>query len=143
VLGSPPLNSGGTPIGGDYIAFHAAGRLVLSGQAGQLYDHSAVSAIQDDVLLGGRIPGFYDAFRNPPFFALLFVPFAPLALLSAFGTWSIVSMACLGLALWLLSAEVPALRGRWRGLVVLVFAFPPVYFGVINGQNATLSLLLY
>src|SRR3977135_4336521 len=58
VLGSPPLNSSGTPIGGDYIAFHAAGRLVLSGQASQLYDHAAMSAVQDS-LLGGRIPGFY------------------------------------------------------------------------------------
>ncbi|MBV9547102.1 MAG: hypothetical protein JOY61_22260, partial [Chloroflexi bacterium] len=35
VAGAPPLNAGGVPIGGDYIAFYTAGRLVLSGQAAQ------------------------------------------------------------------------------------------------------------
>ena len=33
-------------------------------------------------------------------------------------------------------------RERWRGLVVLVLAFPPVYFGLIDGENAIISLLL-
>src|SRR5438477_8445418 len=62
LLGSPPLNSSGTPIGGDYIAFHTAGRLVLSGHAAELYDHSAVSGVEAS-LLGGRSPNFYDAYR--------------------------------------------------------------------------------
>src|SRR5438132_10298986 len=80
VLGSPPLNASGTPLGGDYIAFHTAGRLVLSGRTAELYDHSAVSGVEES-LLGGRIPNFYDAYRNPPFFAALFAPLAPLDLL--------------------------------------------------------------
>ena len=142
VLGSPPLNSSGIPIGGDYIAFHAAGRLVLSGHAAQLYDHAAVSAVQDN-LLGGRIPGFYDAFRNPPFFALVFVPLAALDLLPGFAVWFALSLAMLAFALWLALREVPWLASRWRGLVVLVAAFPPVYFGLIDGENAVVSLLLY
>jgi hypothetical protein len=142
VLGSLPLNSSGTPIGGDYIAFHAAGRLLLSGHASQLYDHAAVSAVQDS-LLGGHIPGFYDAFRNPPFFALLFAPLAVLDLLPGFAVWSLLSLAALAFALWLLVNEVPWLASRWRGLVILVLAFPPVYFGLIDGENAVLSLLLY
>ncbi|HEY0583549.1 MAG TPA: hypothetical protein VGE94_15295, partial [Chloroflexota bacterium] len=55
VTGSPPLNSTGTPIGGDYIAFHSAARLLLSGQGAALYDPAALGAVQDD-LLGGRVP---------------------------------------------------------------------------------------
>jgi hypothetical protein len=140
--GSVPLNSSGTPIGGDYIAFHAAGRLVLTGRASELYDHSAVSQLQQ-ALLGGRIPNFYDAYRNPPFFAALFAPLAGLDLLRGFAVYSLVGLACLGLAIWLLLTELPWLRPRWRGLVVLVLAFPPVYFGLIDGENATVSLLLY
>ena len=142
VLGSPPLNSSGIPIGGDYIAFHAAGRLVLSGHAAQLYDHAAVSAVQDN-LLGGLIPGFYDAFRNPPFFALVFAPLAALDLLPGFAVWFALSLAMLAFALWLALREVPWLASRWRGQVVLVAAFPPVYFGLIDGENAVVSLLLY
>jgi hypothetical protein len=141
--GTPPLNSAGTPLSGDYIAFHAAGRLVLDGRASEMYDKPAVVGVQD-ALLGGVIPGFYDAFRNPPFFALLYAPLAALDLLPGFGVWSLLSLACLGLALKLLLEDAPALlRDRWRGLLILVLAFPPVYFGLIDGENAMVSLLLY
>src|SRR6516225_1964238 len=78
--GNPPLNSAGVPIAGDFIAFQAAGRLVLSGHTSELYDHAAVSAVQDG-LLESRIPNFYDAYRNPPFYALVYTPLAPLELL--------------------------------------------------------------
>jgi hypothetical protein len=54
-----------------------------------------------------------------------------------------ISLACLGLSIWLLLREQPLLRSRWRGLLVLTLAFPPVYFGLIDGENAVLSLLLY
>jgi hypothetical protein len=142
VNGEPPLNSSGVPIGGDFIAFYTAGRLVLSGEAAQLYDHDTVAGLQN-LILGGRAPGLYDAFRNPPFFVLPFVPLGFLDLLPAFAVWFIVSTVCLAAALWLLLDEVPELRRGWRGLVAMVLAFAPVYFGLIDGENATLSLLLY
>jgi hypothetical protein len=140
--GNPPLNSAGVPIAGDFIAFQAAGRLVLSGHAAQLYDHAAISAVQDG-LLGGRIPNFYDAYRNPPFYALVYAPLAPLDLLPAAAIWCVVGLLCLALALHLLLSETPWLRSRWRGLLVLVFSFAPVYFGLIDGENALVSLLLF
>jgi hypothetical protein len=142
VLGSLPLNSGGAPVSGDYIAFHTAGQLVTSGQAALMYDHDAVASIQDH-LLQGLIPGFYDAFRNPPFFALVYVPLSQLNLLQGFIAWWVVSLACLCLAIKLLLDEVPALSNRWRGVLIFTFAFAPVYFGLIDGENATVSLLLF
>jgi alpha-1,2-mannosyltransferase len=93
--------------------------------------------------LDQQLPDFFDAFRNPPFFALVFVPLSLLPLVPSFGAWSLVSIGCLAAALWLMLDLVPGLKLRWRGLCVLVLAFPPVYFGLIDGQNATLSLLLY
>jgi len=138
----PPLNGSGVPIGGDYIAAYTAGRLVLAGRAPALYDHDVVMATQQR-LLDGRAPDFYDAFRNPPFFALLFAPLAVLDLLPSVLLWTVLSVDCLVAAVWLVLAERPDLRPRWRGLAVLIFAFAPVYFGLIDGQNATLSLLLY
>jgi hypothetical protein len=142
VTGDPPINSGGAPMAGDYIAFHTAGRLVLSGRAAEMYSHDAVVALQDE-LLGGRIPHFYDAFRNPPFVALLYAPFAALDLLWGFAMWCLFGLACLALALRLLLAETPWLKHRWRGLLIFIWAFPPVYFGFIDGENALLSLLLF
>ncbi len=142
ILGSLPLNSGGAPVSGDYIAFHTAGQLVASGQAPLMYDHDTVVRIQDH-LLQGLIPGFYDAYRNPPFFALIYAPLSGLELLQGFVAWWAISLACLALAIKLLLDEVPALSPRWRGVLIFVFAFAPVYFGLIDGENATVSLLLY
>jgi hypothetical protein len=142
VLGSLPLNSGGTPVSGDYIAFHTAAQLISSGHASLLYDHDAFVNVQDH-LLQGLAPGFYDAYRNPPFFALIYTPLARLDLLQGFVAWGVVSLACLGLSIKLLLDEVPALSPRWRGLLIFILAFAPVYFGLIDGENATVSLLLY
>jgi hypothetical protein len=142
MLGSPPLNSGGVPLVGDYIAFHSAGSLIAAGHAAQMYDYAPIVGVEH-ALLGNAVSAFYDAYRNPPFFALLFVPLANLDLLWGFGAWFAFSLACLGLAIKLLLDEVPGLRAHWRGLLVIVLAFAPVYFGLIDGENATLSLLLY
>jgi len=139
---SPPVWGENVPIGGDYIAFHAAGRLLLGGHGAEVYDRSAVVGVQD-VLLSGKIPGFYDAFRNPPFAAVPFVALAPFDLVPGVIVWELVSLAGLGVALWLLLQELPELRPRWRGLLVLVFAFAPVFFGLIDGENAIVSLVLY
>lgn len=140
--GNPPLNSAGVPIAGDFIAFQAAGRLLLTGNAPAMYDHDTVVAVQDH-LLGGRVPNFYDAYRNPPFFALIYAPLSALDLLPAFALWFALQVAFLALAMRVLLEETPSLQPRWRGLLILVLAFPPVYFGLIDGENATLSLLLF
>lgn len=142
VNGQLPLNRAGEPLGGDYIAFYAAGRLVLTGQPASMYDHAAVVQVQNHAL-GGRVPDFYDAFRNPPFYAVLFVPLATVDLLPSAAVYTLLSGATLALAVYLLLDEVPPLRRRWRGLAAVVFAFPPVYFGLINGENASQSVLLY
>jgi hypothetical protein len=140
--GQPPLSSANEPIGGDYVAFYAAGQILRSGDGPHLYDRATVTAVQD-VALNGRIPNFYDAFRNPPFLALVFAPLAAFDLLSSLALWSVLSLACLALAVWLLADLVPTLRARRWSLALVVFAFAPLYFGLIDGQNATLSMLLY
>jgi alpha-1,2-mannosyltransferase len=142
VHGAAPLGSSNEPIGGDYVAFYAAGRLLLSGDGSHIYDRAAVSAIQDGALQG-RLPGFYDAFRNPPFLAIVFAPLAGLDLLPSLAAWSVLSLLAFALALWLVCDVVPEMRGRWRGLMLVAFAFAPIYFGLIDGQNSTASLLLY
>jgi hypothetical protein len=139
---TPPLNRSGQPIGGDFIAFYAAARVVTAGDGPLLYDSARVAVLQR-ALLDGRAGDFYDAFRNPPFFALLYVPLTPLDLLPAYVVWLLVSCAFLIVAIRILIAEVPALAARGKGLLVIALAFPPVFFGLIDGENSTLSLLLY
>jgi len=94
-------------------------------------------------LLEGRIPNFYDAYRNPPFYALVYAPLALLDLLPAFAIWCLIGFLSMGLALRVLLDETQWLRERWRGVLIFMFAFPPLYFGLIDGENALLSLLLF
>src|SRR5262249_53421631 len=116
--GTPPLYGDNVPIGGDYIAFHAAGRLLLNGRGPELYARPTIVAVQDQ-LLNGRAPGFYDGFRNPPFFALPFAALATLDLVPGFVIWFLVSLACLFVGLWLFirSLRDQLLERRWRGLL--------------------------
>ena len=142
VGGTPPTNRVGEPIGGDYVAFHTAGRMLLAGEGGALYDAGRVRQVQRESTLG-LVPKLYDPFRNPPFLALLYAPLAPLALVPSFLAWTALSAICLVVALRLAVEEVPALRPRWPGLILVVAGFCPVYLGLVGGQNATLGLLLY
>jgi alpha-1,2-mannosyltransferase len=139
--GTAPLNRLGEPLGGDYIAFHTAGRMLLDHQGAQLYDTAAVRAVEADTTLH-QIPGLYDPLRNPPFFALVFVPFALLDLVPSFAAWTMVSIMALATAVWLALGMV-GLRDRWRTIACIVFGFAPVYLGLVGGQNSSLALLLY
>jgi uncharacterized membrane protein (UPF0127 family) len=140
--GRAPLTRNGEPIPGDYIAFYTAGRMVLNGESSHLYDPSSVRAIQAEAL-EFLVPGLYDPMRNPPFLAVLFAPLATLDLIPSFVVWSLLNLACLVAALWLALRTLPALRPHWRAIGVVALTFAPVYRGLIGGQNADLSLLLY
>jgi uncharacterized membrane protein (UPF0127 family) len=140
--GRSPLTRNGEPIPGDYIAFYTAGRMVLNGDGAHLFDPSGVRAIQAEATQY-LVPDLYDPMRNPPFVALLFAPLAALDFIPSFIVWSVLNLACLGLAIWLALRTMPALRPHWRAISVIVLTFTPVYRGLIGGQNADLSLLLY
>jgi hypothetical protein len=100
-----------------------------------------VRAVEAETTLQ-QIPGLYDPLRNPPFFALVFVPFALLDLVPSFVAWTMVSVMALATAVWLALGMV-GLRDRWRTIACIVFGFGPVYLGLVGGQNSSLALLLY
>jgi hypothetical protein len=55
LAGTAPLNRVGEPLGGDYIAFFTAGRMLLDGQSSQIYDPSAVRAAQAQTRCATRL----------------------------------------------------------------------------------------
>jgi hypothetical protein len=130
------------PIGGDFIAFYTAGAQVLHGQFSHVYDPEQVRALQQTET-AGRLPELYVPFRNLPFFAVLVAPLALVDGVSGFIAWTVFSAALLALAIKLGIDAVPSLRTRWRLAALVAISFAPVYYGLVDGQNATLSLLLY
>ncbi|MBV9169408.1 MAG: DUF2029 domain-containing protein [Chloroflexi bacterium] len=129
-------------IGGDYAAFYAAGGLVLHGQADHLYDAQSVHAVQQ-AAIQGRVPDLYVAYRNPAFFALVMAPFAALDLLPSFAVWTLASVGLIVTAIRLTLRTTPSVRAHWKLVALAVGGFLPVYSGLVDGQNAAVSLMLY
>jgi alpha-1,2-mannosyltransferase len=121
----------GKPIGTDHIAFYSAAKLIDEGRGDRIYDNSFMETYQPALL--GQKERFIDAYRNPPFYALLYVPTARLPYLGSFWIWTALGLALLWLGLgWL------GTRKRLSAFV-LALSFYPVFAVFSFGQNSLLS----
>lgn len=112
----------------DFIAFWAAAKLALAGEAHAAFDPVTLSVAAG---LGGDVPGNL-LWLYPPGFLALVTPLGALPLWAAWCVFTLASAACLALAV-----RVPAkpLPGGWR----LVVASPAVLIGALAiGQNSVL-----
>ncbi len=136
-----PLDQRGRAIGGDFISFYTAGRLVLGGQGQRLYDLALQQRMQGQVL---GVDGYDDlcSFVNPPVVAAALAPLAMLDFRVAWGLCTLMMAAALGLTLRLLTTRLPALRGCGLTVAGLAIIYCPLSISITGGQNTALSLLL-
>jgi hypothetical protein len=128
----------GSLISADHIAFYSAARLIREGQPTRVYDHEFLGGQQG--YQATLVPGEWKtliAYRNPPFYALLYLPTAGLPYLASMVIWQFVGLGCLVLAVRLLRPEHP-----WRA-TAWALCFYPVFSVVGFGQNTFLSLLVF
>ncbi|MBA4064034.1 MAG: hypothetical protein C0501_10040 [Isosphaera sp.] len=135
-LGGWYKDNEGTLIGGDHLAFYTPARLIRDGEPGRMYDYDAALHAYQQRLIGWEWSGF-EAYRNPPFYALLYVPTAGLSYYASLGVWTAVGLLALVAAVYLLR---PARPGR---VLLWAVAFYPVFATVSFGQNTLLSLLVF
>ncbi|HKA05928.1 MAG TPA: glycosyltransferase family 87 protein [Gemmataceae bacterium] len=137
VLGSGNLDLNGQVIGTDHSAFHTAAVLLAEGRGDVLFQYPELTEFQTrQEELVGKI-GFLDPYRNPPFYALLYLPTARLPYLGSYGVWAIIGVFGLigGLAL---------VRGREiRQPLAWSLSFYPVFAAVSFGQNTLLSFAAF
>jgi alpha-1,2-mannosyltransferase len=107
------------PYQTDFIAYWAAGKLALAGQAPLAYDFAAHRAVELQVMMVAGLPYGY-----PPAFLILAGPFALLPYPVAAVTWVVATWAAYAAAvrLW-------APRAFW-----IAMAMPPVLINAITGQ---------
>lgn len=122
------LDIRGEPIGTDFSSFWAASGLVLSGNAGYVYDPVKHYAAQEAFF--GKGVQYYAWFYPPP--ALLII--APLGLLPYL----------ISLFIWLAATGAAYIATVWRFIqrsdaIVPILCFPAVLINIIHGQNAFLS----
>lgn len=132
-LGTGNLDRNGQVIGTDHTAFHTAAQLLQEGRGSELFDFPSVPAIatrQDEIT--GK-PGFLDPFRNPPLYAVLYIPTARLPYLASYAIWAVIGLLSF-------TAGVALVCGRKCLKAVLwSLSFYPVFAAVSFGQNSLLS----
>jgi hypothetical protein len=124
----------------DFRQLYAAGYMVRTGHAGELYDYQAQKNAQDSLVATGdrALP-----FIRPAYQALLFVPFSLLPYRAAYLAFLGVNLILLALAFWLLRAKLTNLAVAWSILPVFVFlVFYPVALALMQGQDSILLLAL-
>jgi alpha-1,2-mannosyltransferase len=132
-------------IGGDFIAFYSAG-VIFNQDINSLYDLQKQGAIQRDLLaptpFEGVMPFFY-----PPYVAPIISIFTNLPMSAAFIVWTLLTVACVTLAVFLTSKY---LVPNWlynhglsfSQLIIITCSFFPFILGLQVGQNHGLTLLL-
>lgn len=127
-----PIDAEGTPVGVDHLTFYSAAMLVREGRPERMYDYDFLGPYQGqllgwnwDMLLG---------YRNPPFYALLYLPTTGLSFVGSMLFWNAIGLGMLVFAIRLLNPERPARTLLWS------LSFYPVFAVVSFGQNSLLSL---
>lgn len=122
----------GRPIAVDFIAFWAAGKLVLAQDAAAAYDWVLHKAVAVDGI-GADFSGYF-SFQYPPTFLALTVGFAPFPYLAALFAWMTAGLAAYALA-------IRYIGGTW-GAVLAALAWPAVLYNASVGQNGFVTAAL-
>ena len=124
----------------DFRQLYAAGYMVRTGHASELYDARAQQQFQN-ALVGNDERAL--PFIRPAYQALLFVPFSLLPYRSAYLAFLAVNLLLLAMAFWLIASTMRNLARIWRGLPVFVFlVFYPIALALMQGQDSILLLVL-
>lgn len=129
-------DSKGTLIGADHLAFYTAAHLIRNNEARRMYDYDVMVEYQRQ-LIGWDWKDCFEAYRNPPFYALLYVPSAGFSFYASMLIWMVLSFALLAFAIWLAQAQQPVRAFLWS------LAFYPVFAAISFGQNTFLSLAVF
>lgn len=132
-LGGWTHDAEGTLLGVDHLAFYSAARHVRDGTPGQMYDYHALGPYQGG-LVGRPDWGGLVGYRNPPFYALLYLPTAGLSFFLSNVIWMALGLGVMAAAVHLVQPDRP-----WR-TVLRALTFYPVFATVSFGQNSLLSL---
>jgi hypothetical protein len=124
----------------DFRQLYAAGYMVRTGHASELYDIRAQQQFQD-VLVGNDERAL--PFIRPAYQALFFVPFSLLPYRTAYLAFLAVNLVLLAMTFWILRPNMRNLSRVWQGLPVFIFlVFYPSALALMQGQDSILLLLL-
>jgi glycosyl transferase family 87 len=126
----------------DFRAALTAATVIGEGHGPQLYTLPAQQEAENRVVRGYEVGGMIP-YAQPPYWALLLVPFvqAGLTLQLVFTVWTLISAAAAGLSLGLLAAGWPTARNPSWLLMLAATSFFPLITALMIGQSTPLVLL--
>jgi alpha-1,2-mannosyltransferase len=128
------------PVGGDFLVFYAAGRIVAAGAGSELYRPARQLQEQQHIL--GRDRGLA-IFPYPAFVA---APYALLALTSMPVAYAIATIAMATATLFaalLLRAVVMLVRAHFALILLMIFSSQPFAAALLGGQPVALAMLCF
>lgn len=130
------------PAVSDFRIFMTGIDLVRSGQGHNLYSFDAQQRAQIRLYPETGNEGLLP-FNHLAFELLFYWPLSRLSFQSAIMMWAIVNLALVFLVGWLLAPYTPAIRqATGIPIVLFLFAFFPVIYGLGEGQDSILFFLL-
>jgi len=128
----------------DFTIYYCAGTIVRQGLGHQLYDNLTQFKVQREFAPEVAIRLDALPYNHPPFEAVFFAPFAYVSYPFAFALWALVNLAMLISLPFLLQPELHHLRNYPRPFWVFAsLGFFPIFFALLQGQDAILLLFLY
>lgn len=130
----------GSRIGGDFVAFYAAGKIFSENQIENLYNLKTQAFLQNG--LGTDLDG--DSVQFFPYFPLVAFFFYPLSLLPihlAYLIFALISIAMI-CATTLLFQKIFRLNWNFKFTLSIIFSFFPLLISLLGGQNTVFSLFI-
>ena len=131
-FGHGTLDPFGRPLGTDFSQVYAAGKMVLAGNAADVWTWPKHFAVQQQIQHSTTVDLY--GWHYPPPFLLVAAPLALLGYIPALLVWQAVT---LGAFAWLMWRIVP----RWEA-ILLVLAAPVTLVCVTHGHNGFLTAFL-
>jgi alpha-1,2-mannosyltransferase len=125
------------PVSMDHIAFYTPANFIRDGRDHEIYTHTTIGPYQEALFPQGMFEGKLEAYRNPPFFALLHYPTARLPYAQSVWIWNLISFMGLLLGLWLLQPT------RYWQALFWSMAFLPTFTVLTYGQTSLLSFPVF
>lgn len=126
-----------TVICADHLAFYTGARLTRFGPEDKLYDYVFVSSYQAK-LFEPDVWKWLEAFRNPPFYSLLYWPTCGWTYFYSASFWLIAGLVLTALGTWWLRDG-----GRYWRRLAWVLSFYPTFAAFDYGQNTPISFALF
>ncbi len=126
--------------GTDFIAFYAAGRIVLSGDRAGVFDPHLQVIEEEKILVFPILPSDLNPFVHPPFILPILAVIALFPYVWAFHAWAILLFILYGVSALMLLRVIPQVKER-KVLFFSIILFFPAFVSVLNGQDTALLLL--